>query len=228
MCRSSTPKYSRELRYLLSCETAISSPAHWPSLIGSDIDVEETVRLRRHVRDSSAVGRKHRIGVDEFVVGQRSRFTGRDVDDGQLNRRPAIVSRVDDPVAVRRPVGHRVIFPVVGDLMSDAARGIDFPDRAAHRNGYPFAVRRPGRRPRRRARRRRQIVVVHVIAAGSGARVRARRLARQRPKTPLRSIRWPRSRRAREAARTWTCIYTPCFMYFATAATARSTSAIVL
>ena len=34
MCRSSTPKYSRELRYLSSCETAISSPAHWPSLMG--------------------------------------------------------------------------------------------------------------------------------------------------------------------------------------------------
>jgi hypothetical protein len=138
-----------------------------------DIDVEETVRLRRDVRDASAIWRKYRIGVNEFVVGQRPRFTSRDIDARKLNRRAAIVSRVDDPVAVWRPVGHRVVFRVIRHLVSDTGRGIDFPDRATHRNSYRFPIGRPGGRPRRRARRGRKIVVVHVRGAGFRTRVYA-------------------------------------------------------
>ena len=66
-----------------------------------------------------------------------------------------------------------MILLVVGHLPRSARRGIDGPNRSAHRHRDRTPIRRPRRRPRRTARRRWEVVVVHVVAAVAGGGVRA-------------------------------------------------------
>ena len=143
----------------------------------SDEDVEVSRRLRRHVGQSRPVGREPRVHVDLLVGRQRPALAGRHIHDLQLNRSPTIVRDVDDPPPVGRPVGHRVVLPVVGELPRLARCRLNRPDRAAHRDGDRRTVRRPGWCPGSRARRRRKVVVVHVVRALPGGAIGAPSLA---------------------------------------------------
>ena len=150
-------------RRLFACPLAVCDRSHG--------DVEVPGGLRRDVGDLGAVGREHRVGVDERVVGEAMALTALHVEDLELDRLTPVVRRVDEPLAVGRPVRGRVIRLVLSQLVCDAAVRIDLPDRAAHGHGNPLAVGRPVRGPRRRARRGREIEVVHVVAAVLRGRV---------------------------------------------------------
>ena len=130
-----------------------------------DEHVEVSVRLRGHVGEARPVRREDRVHVDLRVGRERAAFAGRDVHDLQLDRGSAIVGDVGNPAPVGRPVGHRVIFAVVGELARAARGAVDDPDRTAHRDRQRRAVRRPRGSPGRRAGRRREVVVVHVVPA---------------------------------------------------------------
>ncbi|MYD69481.1 MAG: PQQ-binding-like beta-propeller repeat protein [Acidobacteria bacterium] len=102
------------------------------------------------------------------------RFAGCDVQHLELNARAVVVGGVDDPVAVGRPVGRRVIAVAVGQLVGDAGFRVDAPDGTRHRHRDGRTVRRPGGSPRGGAGGRREIEVEHVVTAVPGGRVAVR------------------------------------------------------
>ena len=144
-----------------------------------DEHVEVSVRLRGHVGEARPVRREDRVHVDLRVGRERAAFAGRDVHDLQLDRGAAIVGDVGNPAPVGRPVGHRVILAVVGELARAARGAVDDPDRTAHRDRQRRAVRRPRGSPWGRAGRRREVVVVHVVPALLRGGIRDRALSGQ-------------------------------------------------
>ena len=129
-------------------------------------DVEVAVGAGRHVGDAVAVGRERRVRVDVAVVGQGPGLAGGHLQQLELHPVAVVVGGVDDPPAVGRPVGRRVVgVGAVGQLLGHPGVGVHPPDRPAHRHRDRLAVRRPARRPRGRARGGREVEVVHVVPA---------------------------------------------------------------
>src|SRR5215475_653197 len=84
------------------------------------------------------------------------------IQDFELYVAPVIIGRVNDPLAVRRPVRRGVILLAVRQLECGPGGRIHLPDGPLHSDGQPLAVRRPGGPPWRTSRSWRQVVVVHV------------------------------------------------------------------
>ena len=132
-------------------------------------DVEVAVGAGRHVRDAGAVGREGRIRVHVIVARQRPGLAAGHVQQLELHPIAVVVGGIDDPPAVGRPVGGRVVgVGAVGQLLGHPGGGVHPPDGPAHRDRDRLAVRRPARRPRGRAGRRREVEVVHVVPAVPG------------------------------------------------------------
>ena len=144
------------------------------------IKVIPTVRLGRNIKNAFAVGRPHRVEIEMHTLGQGRGFAAGHVEQPQIDALVIVIRGIGDPTAVRRPDGRGIVIRPRGQFIGRVVIDADFPNRPGHAEGNLLSVGRKVRTPGR-ARRRRQVIVVHVVAAGLGQGIDRRPLRRRGP-----------------------------------------------